>query len=191
MYQALQNGSNGFGAICGASFGGAIVDSIGWRWCFLLQVPVSLMALILGYFVLHFPAKESDLTARQTRGIWYQIDVSGAFLLVLALSSQLVGLSLGGNDLPWSNIWVISSLVASVLLLAAFVVVEAQTTAVPLIPLKMLHGLLPVSTQIANVCVGMAAYAVSSPYLYTVKEIIDLLPLVPLYNSAPFPGHPP
>ncbi|OQD70369.1 hypothetical protein PENDEC_c024G00003 [Penicillium decumbens] len=171
MYQALQNGSNGFGAICGASFGGAIVDSIGWRWCFLLQVPVSLMALILGYFVLHFPAKESDLTARQTRGIWYQIDVSGAFLLVLALSSQLVGLSLGGNDLPWSNIWVISSLVASVLLLAAFVVVEAQTTAVPLIPLKMLHGLLPVSTQIANVCVGMAAYA----FLFTIPLLFQVI----------------
>jgi MFS family permease len=169
MYQALQNGSNGFGAICGASFGGAIVDCIGWRWCFLLQVPVSLMALVLGYFVLNFPAKESDSNARQTRGIWHQIDVSGAFLLVLALSSQLVGLSLGGNDLPWSNIWVVSSLVASVVFLAAFVAVEAKTTAAPLIPLKMLHGLLPVSTQIANVCVGMAAYAVRCSYLHAIR----------------------
>jgi MFS family permease len=161
MYQALQNGSNGFGAICGASFGGAIVDTIGWRWCFLLQVPVSFMALVLGYFVLKFPAKESDRTVRQSSGIWQQIDVSGALLLVLALSTQLVGLSLGGNDLPWTNVWVVSSLVASVICLAGFVAVEAKTTAVPLIPLKMLHGLLPVSTQIANVCVGMAAYAVS------------------------------
>jgi hypothetical protein len=30
MYQALQNSMFGFGAICGASFGGAIADSIGW-----------------------------------------------------------------------------------------------------------------------------------------------------------------
>lgn len=30
MYQALQNGMFGFGAICGASFGGSIADSIGW-----------------------------------------------------------------------------------------------------------------------------------------------------------------
>ena len=189
MYQALQNGSNGFGAICGASFGGAIVDSIGWRWCFLLQVPVSLVALVLGYFVLNFPLKENDSTARQNRGIWHQIDVSGALLLVLALSSQLVGLSLGGNDLPWTNIWVISSLIASVVFLVAFVAVEAKTTAAPLIPLKMLYGLLPVSTQIANVCVGMAAYAVSYPYLHTTKEIIDSPPVVPLHDSPSFPGH--
>lgn len=162
MYQAVQNGSYGFGAICGASFGGAIVDSIGWRWCFLVQVPVSVMVLVLGYFVLEFPAKEiDDSIDSQTRGIWHKIDLSGACLLVLALSTQLIGLSLGGNELPWSNIWVVLSLVASVVFLAAFVFVEANTKAVPLIPLKMLRGLLPVSTQIANVCVGMSAYAVS------------------------------
>lgn len=161
MYQAVQNGSYGFGAICGASFGGAIVDSIGWRWCFLMQAPVSLVALGLGYVVLTFPEKEAESDTNQGQGIWQQIDVSGACLLVLALSSQLVGLSLGGNELPWSNIWVILSLVSSVIFLAAFVAVEAKTTAVPIFPLKMLHGILPVSTQIANVCVGMAAYAVS------------------------------
>lgn len=162
MYQAIQNVSYGFGAICGASFGGSIVDSIGWRWCFLLQVPVSVFALIMGYIVLKFPARSTDAsTGQPTRSLWHQIDMLGACLLILALSAQLVGLSLGGNILPWTNIWVVLSLVASVVLLGAFVVVEAKTSAVPLIPLKMLRGPLAVSTQIANVCVGMAAYAVS------------------------------
>ncbi|CAI7577761.1 unnamed protein product [Penicillium manginii] len=174
MYQAVQNGSYGFGAICGASFGGAIVDSIGWRWCFLVQVPVSLMVLVLGYFVLEFPAKQHhhhDSAAQQSQGIWHKIDLSGACLLVLALSSQLVGLSLGGNELPWTNVWVILSLVASVVFLALFVYVEANTKAVPLIPLKMLRGVLPVSTQIANVCVGMAAYA----FLFTIPLLFQVI----------------
>lgn len=162
MYQAIQNVSNGFGAICGASFGGSIVDSIGWRWCFLLQVPVSLLALVMGYFVLQFPADDHEqLPDEQSQGIWHRIDLLGACLLILALSSQLVGLSLGGNELPWSSPWVISPLIASVVFLAAFITVEANTSAAPLIPLKMLRGVLPVSTQIANVCVGMTAYAVS------------------------------
>ncbi|KAJ5999700.1 hypothetical protein N7481_000109 [Penicillium waksmanii] len=174
MYQAVQNGSYGFGAICGASFGGAIVDSIGWRWCFLVQVPVSLMVLVLGYFVLEFPAKQQhghDPAAPQSQGIWHKIDLSGACLLVLALSAQLVGLSLGGNELPWSNLWVVLSLVASVVFLALFVYVEANTKAVPLIPLKMLRGVLPVSTQIANVCVGMAAYA----FLFTIPLLFQVI----------------
>ncbi|KAJ5424973.1 hypothetical protein N7465_000043 [Penicillium sp. CMV-2018d] len=172
MYQAIQNVSYGFGAICGASFGGAIVDSIGWRWCFLLQVPVSLFALVMGYIVLKFPARNTDSSPDgQKRGIWHQIDVLGACLLILALSAQLVGLSLGGNILPWTHLWVILPLVSSVVLLVAFVAVEAKTTAAPLIPLKMLRGQLAVSTQIANVCVGMAAYA----YLFTLPLMFQVI----------------
>lgn len=188
MYQVVQNGSYGFGAICGASFGGTIVDTIGWRWCFTIQVPVSMAALVLGYFVLKFPAEERDSTeSGQPQGIWHRIDLLGACLLVLALSSQLVGLSLGGNELPWSNIWVVSSLVGSVVFTAAFVFVEAHTKAAPLIPLKMLYGLLPVSTQVANVCVGMSAYAVRT--LCDVLQSGSLtISLVPVYPAAALPG---
>ncbi|CAG7943582.1 unnamed protein product [Penicillium salamii] len=171
MYQAIQNVSYGFGGICGASFGGSIVDSIGWRWCFLLQVPVSLFALGMGYVVLKFPARGTECADGRPQGIWQQIDVWGALLLILGLSAQLVGLSLGGNVLPWSHVWVVTPLVGSVILLFAFIAVEAKTSAVPLIPLKMLRGTLPVSTQIANVCVGMAAYA----YLFTLPLMFQVI----------------
>lgn len=72
---------------------------------------------------------------------------------------QLVGLSLGGNELPWSNGWVIGSLIGSVVLLVIFIWVEARTTAIPVIPLRQLYGRNPVSIQMANVCAGTAAYA--------------------------------
>lgn len=162
MYQAAQNVLNGFGAICGASFGGIIADTVGWRWCFLLQVPVSIFALVVGHFVIHLPKTPTQRDSKAgLRGVWQQVDFSGALLLVLGLSAQLAGLSLGGNQLPWSNHWVVASLVGSVVLVALFLVVEAKTSAVPIIPLRMLRGVSPVCTQIANVCVGMAAYAVS------------------------------
>ncbi|OQE36745.1 hypothetical protein PENCOP_c011G07749 [Penicillium coprophilum] len=172
MYQAIQNVSYGFGGICGASFGGAIVDSIGWRWCFLLQVPISLFALIMGYRVLRFPARNTETSPDgQTKGIWQQIDMMGACVLILALSAQLVGLSLGGNILPWTSMWVVLPLVSSIVLLGAFVAVEAKTTAAPLIPLKMLRGQLAISTQIANVCVGMSAYA----FLFTLPLMFQVI----------------
>lgn len=89
------------------------------------------------------------------------MDILGALLLVLGLSSQLVGLSLGGNELPWSDPWIIASLVGSILLLALFLVTEANTSAAPIIPLRMLQGKVPICIQLANLCVGMGAYAVS------------------------------
>lgn len=108
MYQALQNGIYGFGAIAGASFGGSIADHIGWRWCFLLQVPVSVLALGAGYFVVKNQAS-SFANGEGFSVVWKKVDVSGSLLLVLAVSVQLVGLSLGGNELPWSSPWVVPS----------------------------------------------------------------------------------
>ncbi|KAJ5900135.1 hypothetical protein N7495_004879, partial [Penicillium taxi] len=168
IYQIFQNVSYGLGSISGASFGGFLVESLGWRWCFIIQVPVSLIGLVLGYWVLKFPAKP---VGTQPRGLWDQIDLLGACLLVLALSSQLVGLSLGGNELPWSSVWVILSLLGSVAFIGAFFFVEATTKAVPLIPLKMLHGISPISTQITNICVGLSAYA----FLFTLPLLFQVI----------------
>jgi Major Facilitator Superfamily len=136
MYQAAQNALLGFGSICGASFGGALADTIGWRWCFLLQVPISFAALVGGYLVI----KNPEEVRPSLRLFWQRIDFSGALILVVALCLQLLGLSLGGNELPWSNIWVILSLVGSGALLIMFVVVEGRTSAAPVVPLQMMRG---------------------------------------------------
>ncbi|KAH1910582.1 hypothetical protein KXV74_003340 [Aspergillus fumigatus] len=174
MYQALQNGMHGFGSICGASFGGSIVDTVGWRWCFLVQVPIGLFALITGHLVLHLPRHHQTFgQGRGFQAILRYVDLSGALLLILGLSSQLIGLSLGGNELPWSSIWVILSLMASLFLLGLFMLVEEKTPAVPLIPSRMLRGVMPVSTQIANVCVGMAAYA--RQFLFTLPLLFQVV----------------
>lgn len=172
MYQACQNVLHGFGSICGASLGGAIADTIGWRWCFLCQVPVSIFAFIIGHYVIKDTsapllvpedAEEEDLV-KSRPSKWKQIDFSGAVLLVLGLSAQLTAMSMGGNNYPWSDIRVIASLIVSIILLAVFIVVEIRTEAIPVMPMTMLHGTLAISNLISNVCVGMAAYAVSPPY---------------------------
>ena len=163
MYQALQNTVWGSGAVSGASFGGLIADTIGWRWCFLLQVPVSVIAFGVGCIVVANQSRmEDDNSDGLLKGIWAKIDISGSLLLVIALSGQLLALSLGGNELPWDSPWVICSLVGSFVLLGIFVLVESKTSAIPLIPLRMLSGRLSISVQVANFFGGMAAYAVRS-----------------------------
>lgn len=165
MYQAMQNILVGFGAVLGASCGGVIAESIGWRWCFLLQVPVSVVALIVGYVVLENPpcmVPTSDPKSPVLSAI-RRLDLLGALVLVIALVAQLMGLSLGGNELPWGSPLVIGSLFGSVILLFMFVGIEATTKAIPMIPLGMLQGWQPAVVQLTNVFSGMAAYAVSSP----------------------------
>ncbi|KAK4031461.1 major facilitator superfamily domain-containing protein [Parachaetomium inaequale] len=179
MYQALQNGMFGFGAICGASFGGSIADSIGWRWCFNLQVPISIFALFVGALVIKNPDGGFHM-GQSFRDTWAKVDFTGAFLLVIAISLQLVGLSLGGNELPWSSPWVVGSLVGSLGLLGLFLVVEAKTRAIPVIPLRLLHGKLPALIQFSNICVGLSAYA----YLFNLPLFFQVV----LLDSATTAG---
>lgn len=163
MYQAVQNGLNGFGAIAGASTGGLIADTIGWRWCFLCQVPISLAGLVIGHLVIKNPPPEEIGIANEGDGkpsMLRQIDISGAVLLVLGLSVQLAALSLGGNQYPWSDFRVIACLVGSFVVLAIFVVVELKTRALPVMPMHMLKGRATISNMISNVLVGMSSYAV-------------------------------
>ncbi|RFU27317.1 hypothetical protein B7463_g9028, partial [Scytalidium lignicola] len=164
MYQAGQNVLHGFGSICGASLGGVIADTIGWRWCFLCQVPISIFAYAIGYFVIIDPHIQQQFPGDETRdtkaiSMWKRIDLSGSVLLVLGLSAQLAALSMGGNDYPWDDFRVITALIASVILLAVFVIVEIRTSAIPVMPMNMLKGTLAISNLVSNVCVGMSAYA--------------------------------
>ncbi len=163
MYQAMQNILVGFGAVLGASLGGVIAESIGWRWCFLLQVPVSILALIVGYIVLENPPCIVPMVGPKhpCRSALKRLDLSGAVVLVLGLGTQLLGLSLGGNEFPWGSTVVVGSLVGSLVLLFIFLGIEATTKAIPMIPLRMLQGWQPTSVQLSNVFSGMAAYAVS------------------------------
>lgn len=117
MYQAAQNCLIGFGAVCVASLGGAIADSFGWRWCFLAQVPFSMLALLVGHIVLEDPPRELFCLGEKAslKFALTHIDVLGSAVLVLPLLIQLLTLSLGGNQLPWSSPWVLGALAASVL----------------------------------------------------------------------------
>jgi MFS family permease len=163
LYQAGQNVLHGFGCISGASLGGIIADTIGWRWCFLSQVPISLLALLVGKYVIKDPERPAvhNEAALKRNTIWAKIDFRGSVLLVLGLSTQLAGFSLGGNKFAWSDERVIACFVASAILLVGFIISEMRTTAIPIMPTNMLKGQLAISNLVTNVGVGMAAYSVS------------------------------
>ncbi|CAK7219948.1 hypothetical protein SEUCBS140593_004067 [Sporothrix eucalyptigena] len=181
MYQAAQNILHGVGSILGASLGGTIAGAIGWRFSFLVQVPICLAALIVARVVV--PAKitprkpaavktvdipedsssdeeTAETPVKRPMSTWEQVDFLGAILLIAGLSLFLAALSAGSSntDLAWTDPTVLACLAGSLLLLAAFIAVEARTTAVPLLPLSMLHGVERVALLVANVCLGISGY---------------------------------
>jgi MFS family permease len=131
-YQAINNLTMGIGATLGASLGGVIADNFGWRWAFFLQLPFASFGILVGYFFINAP--RPSIHENRLR----QVDYLGSGLLVIGLSIQLMGQTLGGNELPWGSPIVVGCLVISGVILAIFLYVEGWIAAHPVLPLSIL-----------------------------------------------------
>jgi EmrB/QacA subfamily drug resistance transporter len=116
------------GLSIGPPLGGFLVDTLGWRWIFLVNLPIGVVVLLLGWLLL--PRDERDDERVQ------QPDVAGAALLGLFLVCLLVPLTFAGQW-GWSAARTIVPLAVAALGLAAFVAVEWRTRD-PLVDLALL-----------------------------------------------------
>ncbi len=90
--------------------GGLVVDSLGWRWFFALNVPLLALAAVMIIAVVP-----------ESRGDDRRIDVLGAAIVTASVTSVVYGLQEAGLR-GWGDPLVIGSLVLGAVLFAAFVV---------------------------------------------------------------------
>jgi EmrB/QacA subfamily drug resistance transporter len=109
--------------VIGLVAGGPLVDAIGWRAIFLVQAPLSLLALVVAFPILH----ETPRADREP------IDYAGALMLAAATVAALLGLS-AGSQLGWTHPVVLGLFAAAPFALTAFVAIERRA-AHPLLPL--------------------------------------------------------
>ncbi|KAK7214854.1 hypothetical protein V2G26_002857 [Clonostachys chloroleuca] len=129
IYQGYINIIWGAGTSLGAPLGGFLADSIGWRWSFLIQVPMCVIAWALVYFFLHVPSNSHHHWLQKVR----QVDFLGALTLALAVVSLLSGLDAGSN-LGWSDVRSMVPLSLVPAFFAAFIYVELKVASYPFAP---------------------------------------------------------
>jgi EmrB/QacA subfamily drug resistance transporter len=101
--------TGGVAAALGPVVGGLLV-AISWRWVFLVNVPVGIIALVVGWRHLpHIPGHQAP-----------RPDAVGALLVTGGVGALTYGLVTGG-DWGWGSTSTIAVLVAAVVLLALFV----------------------------------------------------------------------
>ncbi|WP_433088970.1 MFS transporter [Dactylosporangium sp. CA-052675] len=116
----------GIGAGVGIVAAGPIVDHLSWHWLFWFPLVVVAVAL-LGVF---FGVPESPVRAPG------RLDVLGALILSVSLVSLLLAIS-KGREWGWGSGETVGLLVAGVVLLAVFVVVELKVRE-PLVDMRLM-----------------------------------------------------
>ncbi|KAF2104228.1 TRI12-domain-containing protein [Rhizodiscina lignyota] len=126
-----------------ATFGSVIArkfiehPSLGWRFCYYINIIVVGLAIIL-LFLFYRPPKFEQLHEHKTkRQLLKELDYVGIFLWTAGLTVFLMGISWGGVIYPWKSAAVISSTVlGGVCLIVLFIYEGFDDLKYPAIPVK-------------------------------------------------------
>lgn len=123
----LQSAAQAIGLGAGPAVGGLVLDTLGWHWAFWINVPVGLVALVLGWLVI---------PRTHTVGERGGFDWHGAILIVPALTAVVAVLN-EAHAWGLTSPILIGCLVLGIVCLALFVRTERRAPA-PLLDLHLL-----------------------------------------------------
>ncbi|MEU6374321.1 MFS transporter [Streptomyces sp. NPDC046909] len=122
-----------YGAIAGAGgavgliLGGFLTEYLDWRWTFFVNIPFAVLAAAGAWFVIREPEGARNRNP---------LDIPGVLLSTLGLVALVYGFTRAESE-GWGDSVTIGMFVASGVLLATFVLVEAKVKA-PLLPLRVI-----------------------------------------------------
>ncbi|MGI5419206.1 MFS transporter [Actinomadura luteofluorescens] len=162
-YAGFMGAVFGVSTVAGPLLGGFIVDadSLGWRWCFYVCVPLAVVAFLVIQKVLKLPKVRRDT----------RIDVFGAFTITGSAAVLMLVLSMGGTEFEWNSQWTYILLGAAAVLLVLAIVAE-RIARDPILPPRLFRNPTFLLTSFVSVCVGMAMFGVMiymPQYLQIVK----------------------
>ncbi|KUJ12259.1 putative MFS transporter [Mollisia scopiformis] len=146
----------------GPILGGTFTQTLGWRWCFWINLPISGSAflLILGFVDVHNPrTKFRD-------GI-KAVDWFGSLSILGVTLMLLLGLQFGGAAFPWKSPQVICLIVFGSLMIILFIISEKKLANYPVMPLGTFRDLSNVACIALGFFHGFVAVAIEYyPPLY-------------------------
>ena len=149
MFLAVFGTSSVLGPLIGGLFAGTdeILFISGWRWVFLINIPIGAAALYMVVHFLHIPHHP----------VKQKIDWWGAFTIVVGVVPLLI-VAEQGRTWGWASSGSISMYVLGALGIIAFVLIERQQKEAALLPLALFKSRTFSLTTILGVIIGVGMF---------------------------------
>ncbi len=138
----------GSGGAAGVLLGGVLTEWLGWEWVLWVNVPVSLIALVLS------PRLIAESRAEESTRVY---DVAGAVTVTAGLSVFVYAL-VDANSVGWGSTQTIGLIAVSIALLAAFVAIEMRA-AKPLVPFSIFRIRTLTGANVVGLLVGASLFS--------------------------------
>lgn len=150
--------------------GGALTQSLGWRWCFWINLPIGGISLATLFLLFSDPRTGEDnyLTfAQKIR----EIDLVSNFLFIPSLTVLFLALSWAGTKYPWSDGRVIALFIVFAVLFAAFFFNQYRRGDSAALPLRIIRNRSVIAGFIFTACTNSMTN-VFEWYLLTYYQIV-------------------
>ncbi|PWY69015.1 efflux pump antibiotic resistance protein [Aspergillus sclerotioniger CBS 115572] len=131
-WRAYINIAMTLGRSAGGPIGGWLADTVGWRWSFILQGPLSAMAALLVIWKLKLTSPVTEKSIRR-------VDFLGTFLLAIGIIATTIVLDQAGRSFAWASLSTAILTTTSVSAFVAFVLVELYVAPEPIFELRILR----------------------------------------------------
>jgi EmrB/QacA subfamily drug resistance transporter len=154
-------------AVVGPTLGGVFSEYLSWRWIFVVNVPLCLVAMVM------LRRSFTEQVTRRARAL----DYPGAALLAVGCGLVILGLLGGGEMWPWLSLPSIAVLGSGLVLLAVLVPVERRAVE-PVLPPWVFRRRILVSSNLISASVGAVLLGLTSYVPTFVQGVLGTGPLV-------------
>ena len=165
---------SGGGAAIGLILGGTLTEFFSWRWCLGVNTPIAIVAALLAIKYV----RESKAEGNNT------YDIPGVFTATAGLFSLTYGFNEAATK-GWSSSTTISFLVAAVVLLVIFVVIEMKVSN-PLMPLRVVTERNRGGSYLGSLVVGAGLFSMFLFLGLYLQVILGYTPLKSGFAFLPF-----